>query len=381
EVSQLIGEVGASTINTLNDYGIIDKKGKSGAIARGTVAALQTANNGGGTAAIATNALAPVVSYEIGQHYKGENAERSLGHIAAHAALGAVTATANGGNALAGAASAALGEYTAQAVSEKLYGTDKAYLLGEKEQATIIGLSKFAGAVSGAFVGDSSLDTIIGSNIAETAVENNQIRPPRRGGIQSFRNEQMRANYKMQLGRVRQYIKGFNGFDSIRPLDETGRAIYSQSEIDQLARFADFVIANQNRGWTQQDFVRNFNQRGYNSPAPENLSPPNSGRQGAINAAKRNELIPTLMLPTRTEKNTYPSNGQTYTGNVYYYTFYNLNGGIQREYRIRDDLGGHYQGIGNPQNRGPHFNIERNTLRKDERGNYIFEDLGKHYDY
>ncbi|MBR6027260.1 MAG: hypothetical protein IK065_06680, partial [Neisseriaceae bacterium] len=30
EVSQLIGEVGASTINTLNDYGIIDKKGKSG---------------------------------------------------------------------------------------------------------------------------------------------------------------------------------------------------------------------------------------------------------------------------------------------------------------------------------------------------------------
>ncbi|MBQ9723821.1 MAG: hypothetical protein IJV56_00550, partial [Neisseriaceae bacterium] len=69
EVSQLIGEVGKSTINTLNDYGVIDKNGKSGAIARGAVVALQTANNSGNAGAIAVNAVAPVVSYEIGQYY------------------------------------------------------------------------------------------------------------------------------------------------------------------------------------------------------------------------------------------------------------------------------------------------------------------------
>ncbi|MBQ9724120.1 MAG: VENN motif pre-toxin domain-containing protein, partial [Neisseriaceae bacterium] len=182
EVSQLIGEVGASTVKTLDQMGVIDKNGKSGAIARGAVVALQTANNGGNAGAIAVNAVAPVVSYEIGQYYKGENAEGSLGHIATHAGLGAVTAYANGGNAFAGAVSAGAAEWIAPKISETLYGTDKAYLLEDKEQQTVIGLSKFAGAVSGGFVGDSSLDTFIGLNIAETAVENNQVaRPVRRG--------------------------------------------------------------------------------------------------------------------------------------------------------------------------------------------------------
>ncbi|MBR6026117.1 MAG: VENN motif pre-toxin domain-containing protein, partial [Neisseriaceae bacterium] len=157
-------------------YGIIDKKGKSGAIARGTVAALQTANNGGNAGAIATNALAPVVSYEIGQYYKGENAEGSLGHIAAHAALGAVTATANGGNALAGAVSAGAAEYLAPKISETLYGTSNSQELSEKQRDTVIGISSFAGALTSGTIGDNANNAAIGLNTAKTAVENNWLK-------------------------------------------------------------------------------------------------------------------------------------------------------------------------------------------------------------
>ncbi|MBR5675968.1 MAG: hemagglutinin repeat-containing protein, partial [Neisseriaceae bacterium] len=175
EISQLIGEVGQSTVKTLDQMGVIDKDGKSGAIARGTVAALQTANNGANAGAIATNALAPVVSYEIGQYFKEENSEGSLGHIAAHAALGAATAYANDGNALAGAASAAAAEYLAPKISETLYGKTDASQLKENEKETVVGISSFVGGVAAGTLGISTNNAVIVMNTAKTAVENNYL--------------------------------------------------------------------------------------------------------------------------------------------------------------------------------------------------------------
>ena len=175
EVSQLIGEVGASTVKTLDQMGVIDKNGKSGAIARGAVVALQTANNSGNAGAIAVNAVAPVVSYEIGQYYKGENAEGSLGHIATHAGLGAVTAYANGGDPLAGAVSAGAAEWIAPKISEVLYNKTDASQLKENEKETVIGISSFAGALASGTIGDSTNNAVIGMNTAKNAVENNYL--------------------------------------------------------------------------------------------------------------------------------------------------------------------------------------------------------------
>ena len=183
EVSQLIGEVGASTVKTLDQMGVIDKNGKSGAIARGAVVALQTANNGGNAGAIAVNAVAPVVSYEIGQHYKEENAEGSLGHIAMHAGLGAATAYANGGNALAGAVSAGAAEWIAPKISEVLYDKTDASQLKESEKDTVLGVSSAIGALGGGAIGGNTQNATIGFDIAKNAVENNSLHIAKNGVV------------------------------------------------------------------------------------------------------------------------------------------------------------------------------------------------------
>ncbi len=96
---------------------------------------------------------------------------------------------------------------------------------------------------------------------------------------------------------------------------------------------------------------------------PPNLSPPNAGRSGAFNAAKRNSGIPRGMQPKRVLPNV-DRRGVRQPGKIYEYEVPAPGGGKIRV-SIRDDAGGHDFGPGNPQNRGPHFNDE----------------AGSHYDY
>ncbi|WP_371751599.1 hypothetical protein ABX013_19210 [Snodgrassella alvi] len=49
----------------------------------------------------------PIVSYQIGQYFKGKDAEGSTAHLVAHAVVGAAVAAAGGNNALAGGLAAA----------------------------------------------------------------------------------------------------------------------------------------------------------------------------------------------------------------------------------------------------------------------------------
>ncbi len=96
---------------------------------------------------------------------------------------------------------------------------------------------------------------------------------------------------------------------------------------------------------------------------PANLSPPNSGRSGAFNQAKRNSGIPTSQQPDRVLPNL-DRRGNLQPGRVYEFDVPAPGGGKQT-IRIRDDAGGHNFGPGDPQNRGPHFN----------------DQAGGHYDY
>nr|WP_245399244.1 HNH/endonuclease VII fold putative polymorphic toxin [Pseudomonas syringae] len=93
------------------------------------------------------------------------------------------------------------------------------------------------------------------------------------------------------------------------------------------------------------------------------MSPIGDARSGAFNEAKRQSGIPTSQQPSSVLPNV-DKRGNPQPGKIYEFEV-PASGGGTRTVRIRDDEGGHDFGVGNPQNRGSHFN--------DESGN--------HYDY
>ena len=124
-----------------------------------------------------TNTAAPLVSYQIGQYAKAHGSEGSAGHIAAHAALAALTSAANGGSGTDMATSAAItgaAEYSAPQLAKLFYGKDISQLTAAEKSAlgqTIGALATGAGAMTG---GNSARAYNAGKS-AQNAVENNYM--------------------------------------------------------------------------------------------------------------------------------------------------------------------------------------------------------------
>jgi RHS repeat-associated protein len=87
---------------------------------------------------------------------------------------------------------------------------------------------------------------------------------------------------------------------------------------------------------------------------PPNFSPPGAGRSGAFNTAKQINGVPTSQQPVAVRPNI-DLRGNSQPGRQYDFDIPKPGGGTNRV-TIRDDSGGHFFGIGNDQNRGPHFN-------------------------
>ena len=121
------------------------------------------------------NTAAPLVSYQIGQYAKAHGSEGSAGHIAAHAALAALTSAANGGSGTDMATSAAItgaAEYSAPLVAKGFYGTSDSSKLTAEQKETISNILGLAAAGAGAATGNSA--TAYGaSQAAGNAVDNN----------------------------------------------------------------------------------------------------------------------------------------------------------------------------------------------------------------
>ncbi|MBD8195601.1 hypothetical protein IFT35_01550 [Pantoea agglomerans] len=96
---------------------------------------------------------------------------------------------------------------------------------------------------------------------------------------------------------------------------------------------------------------------------PANLSPEGAGRSGAFNEAKRQSGIPVSQSPNKVSPNI-DKRGNPQPGYIYEFIVQKPGGGTQKVY-IRDDAGGHFFGVDDPQNRGSHFN----------------DPAGNHYDY
>ncbi len=125
------------------------------------------------TAGIMAATASPALSYEIGQHFKGKNAEGTSAHILAHAVLGAAVAATGDNNALAGAISAGGAEAAVPYISKWLYGKEKGSDLTAEEKETVTAITNLLGTATGAVIGDTTANAVQGSLNAQSAVENN----------------------------------------------------------------------------------------------------------------------------------------------------------------------------------------------------------------
>ena len=124
-------------------------------------------------AGIAASTLSPAASYEIGQYFKGKDAEGSAAHILAHTILGAAVAATGGNNALTAGIAAGGAEAAAPLLSQYLYGKE-AKDLTASEKSTISSIVGLAGSAVGTTTGDVS-NIVQGGQSAQNAVENNAL--------------------------------------------------------------------------------------------------------------------------------------------------------------------------------------------------------------
>jgi hypothetical protein len=135
----------------------------------------------------ATNALAPYAAELIGQQFgHGEN-QNQAAQLVAHALVGAISASVNGGNAAAGAVGASAAELAAQYLIKQLpkdqypeaidprTGEIDPNRLPENVKASIRDLSSAVATVSGGLTGGSLIDAQIAGVVGQNAVENNQF--------------------------------------------------------------------------------------------------------------------------------------------------------------------------------------------------------------
>ncbi|WP_250063292.1 hemagglutinin repeat-containing protein [Stenotrophomonas mori] len=140
----------------------------------------------GGTQAVA-DALAPYAAQLIGNRFDENHGSdpNATAQLLSHALLGALLAEVNGGNAAGGALAGAGGELAANYLTQKLYGDDpNAYdengrfdpnRLSEMDKQTISALSQAIGALAGGASDGELRQAVVGSSIAQNAVENNYL--------------------------------------------------------------------------------------------------------------------------------------------------------------------------------------------------------------
>ena len=141
-------------------------------------------NSNGATGYVA-RAVAPQVSYQIGQYFKGNdflngldggnrNGEGSAPHILAHGILAAAVSAATGNDPTTGALSAMGVEAGAKYVANYLFPDTKLSELTAEQKATVSSIMSLAGLGLGATTGDVG-SAVSAGEVAKTAVDDNYL--------------------------------------------------------------------------------------------------------------------------------------------------------------------------------------------------------------
>ncbi|NUE67588.1 VENN motif pre-toxin domain-containing protein, partial [Snodgrassella sp. ESL0253] len=176
------------------DYRTADEQAQSWGIGGGKSRALNAVTSavtgilGGQTnLQAATNALAPYAAELIGKQFGHGDNQNQAAQLVAHALLGAISASINGGNAAAGAVGASAAELAAQYLIKQLpkdqypeaidprTGEIDPNRLPESVKASIRDLSSAVATVSGGLTGGSLVNAQITGVVGQNAAENNEL--------------------------------------------------------------------------------------------------------------------------------------------------------------------------------------------------------------
>ena len=185
--------------------------------------------NTNGVTGYVARAVAPEVSYQIGQYFKGNdflngldggnrNGEGSAPHILAHGILAAAVSAATGNDPTTGALSAMGVEAGAKYVANYLFPDTKLSELTAEQKATVSSITSLAGLGLGATAG-SITDAVSASEASKTAVENNQFSlPPIPDNVY---NRLMAVSNSMSMGLgvpISNWVNGYQVVDTNNPI-------------------------------------------------------------------------------------------------------------------------------------------------------------------
>ncbi len=130
--------------------------------------------NTNGVTGYVARAVAPQVSYQIGQYFKGTNGEGTAPHILAHGILAAAVSSATGNDPTTGALSAMGAEAAAPMVANFLFGDKPISELTADEKATVSSITSLAGLGLGATTGDVG-SAVSAGQVGQNAVDDNYL--------------------------------------------------------------------------------------------------------------------------------------------------------------------------------------------------------------
>ncbi len=183
--------------------------------------------NTNGVTGYVARAVAPQVSYQIGQYFKGTNGEGTAPHILAHGILAAAVSSATGNDPTTGALSAMGAEAGAKYVANYLFPDTKLSELTAEQKATVSSITSLAGLGLGATAG-SITDAVSASEASKTAVENNQFSlPPIPDNVY---NRLMAVSNSMSMGLGVPISNWVNGYQVV----DTNNPIYTNTNMPNL---------------------------------------------------------------------------------------------------------------------------------------------------
>lgn len=163
--------VGSAEYNRLMDEA--NKQQQNMVLFDSITGAIYGPNTNGVTGYVA-RAVAPQVSYQIGQYFKGTNGEGTAPHILAHGILAAAVSVATGNDPTTGALSAMGAEAAAPMVAKFLFGDKPISELTAEEKATVSSITSLAGLGLGATTGEVG-SAVSAQQTGQVAVDDNDL--------------------------------------------------------------------------------------------------------------------------------------------------------------------------------------------------------------
>ena len=194
--------------------------------------------NTNGVTGYVARAVAPRVSYQIGQYFKGTNGEGTAPHILAHGILAAAVSAATGNDPTIGALSAMGAEAGAKYVANYLYPGVKPSDLTAEQKATVSSIMSLAGLGVGATTGDVG-SAVSAGEAAKTAVEDNLLSPADQKKLLELYSKAEKEEGFLGIGKYKLSLDDSINLTNLAILDQVGNGLISKYKANPKSLTAD----------------------------------------------------------------------------------------------------------------------------------------------